>query len=123
MKLTADTPPNGDFVRYLEAIERASPGYQMYQAAVAPHTPGAVVPTAAASALADRLRAVATKPDRQAEPALTTAATQQKRDDPLAALRRSPLLRQPAVQGWAGPLLQKLERAIADIADAANKKS
>ena len=116
MKLTADTPPNGDFVRYLEEIERASPAYQ---SVLAPHTPGAVVPKAAASALAERLRAVAAK---QAEPA-RTVATQQKREDPLAVLRRSPLLRQPAVQGWAGPLLQKLERAIADIADAANKKS
>jgi hypothetical protein len=117
MKLTADTPPNGDFVRYLEAIERASPGYQMYQAALAPHTPGAVASTTAASALADRLRAVAAK---QTEPA-RTVATQRKREDPLAALRSSPLLRQPAVQGWAGPLLQKLERALADAAN--NKKS
>jgi hypothetical protein len=128
MKLTADTPPNGDFVRYLEALERASPAYQ---SVMAPHTPGAVQPSAAAAALAERLRAglaqrlghaQAAPPSRTTLPPSPPSppSPAQQRKAHMPAPQGPAALRQLPSRTLAGALLQKLERALID---AANKKS
>ncbi|MDB5850996.1 MAG: hypothetical protein JWP29_4748 [Rhodoferax sp.] len=119
MKLTADTPPNGDFVRYLEALERASPAYQ---SVLAPHTPGAVQPSAAAAALAERLRAGVAQRLGHAQAALPppTPSPAPQHKPHVAAPQGPAAQRQQASRTLAGALLQKLERALVD---AANKKS
>lgn len=83
MKLTAETPPDGDFVRYLAELERDSPAYQALRPADA--HPGSV--------------------PRGRRPASTPAA-------PLAALKNAALRQSPAMQGLALPLLQRLEKAL-----------
>ncbi|APW37585.1 hypothetical protein RD110_10635 [Rhodoferax koreense] len=88
MKLSAETPPDGDFVRYLEALERSSPAYQALRPTVAEANPDAVP--------RGRPRAVAA--------------------EPLANLKTAALRQSPAVRNLALPLLQRLEQALAAAA-------
>lgn len=86
MKLTAETPPNGDFVSYLEALQRSSPAYQALQ------------PTGPDVGEVPRGR-----------PRTVPA-------EPLASLKTAGLKQSPALRSLALPLLQRLEQALAAAA-------
>lgn len=131
MKLTADTPPNGDFARYLDVLESQSPAYQMLRQSgrndeVLRSLPGMTPPVQRHVVLAEARpvsvdahfgRGAAAAPVRHA----VDSASQT-----LASLRASPLLQQPQVRALAAPLLQRLEQALAAAArrvDHAAKKN
>ncbi|MDB5893004.1 MAG: hypothetical protein JWQ88_535 [Rhodoferax sp.] len=100
MKLTADTPPDGDFVRYLAELERASPLYQ----ALTPSPPAGPDPASPNAADAERPPA---PPARQR----VGQALQDLAQRPPAPLRAA-----------VAPLLQRLERLERVLAEAGKKR-
>ena len=104
MKLSAETPPDGDFVRYLALIERESPTYQ----ALRPTDDiGAVRRFSLAEYLregASRAAAAGARPDRQPEVFGALKDTSRMQKKPVAAVM--------------APLLQRLEQALAAARDA-----
>ncbi len=108
MKLSADTPPDGDFVRYLAELEQASPSYQMLKASSRDANLGAVPKAPPLAARLQRLQQAGARRPQTA--GAQNAARPPKNVSPLPA---------PGVGALVGPLLQRLAQALA----AAEKKN
>lgn len=120
MKLTADTPPGGDFVRYLAEIEQSSPSYQTLNASL--------IDANAAPVPRGRLRTGAKEAERPVSAPDDTAASSARRRPATGrderptmprvsqALQDLAQLPPPPLRAVVAPLLQRLERALAEAA-------
>jgi hypothetical protein len=98
MKLTADTPADGDFVRYLAELERSSPTYQHVSASL-------------------RQASIGEVPRRRLF--VAPVALSPRGDGGEPAQPRSPLqasAKASSLKDAFKPLLQRLERALAQAA-------